>query len=48
MSEQDFYEVEPTRTNAGGSEETNEEEFEQICYLCHRPERIAGKMIKIP
>ena len=24
------------------------EEYEQVCYLCRRPERIAGKMIRIP
>lgn len=48
MSEQDFYEVEPTKEAAGASEEAKEEEFEQICYLCRRPERIAGKMIRIP
>lgn len=23
-------------------------EYEDICYICHRPEHIAGKMIKIP
>ena len=48
MSEQDFYEVEPTKEAADASEEAKEEEFEQICYLCRRPERIAGKMIRIP
>ena len=25
-----------------------EEEYEDICYICRRPEHIAGKMIKIP
>ncbi len=25
-----------------------EKEYEDICYICHRTERIAGKMIKIP
>ena len=24
------------------------EEYEQVCYICRRPERIAGKMIRIP
>lgn len=48
MSEQEFYEVEPTKEAADTSAESEEEEFEQICYLCRRPERIAGKMIRIP
>ena len=25
-----------------------EKEYEGICYICHRPERVAGKMVKIP
>lgn len=48
MSEQEFYEVEPTEAKADASEETKEEEYEQVCYLCRRPERIAGRMIRIP
>ena len=32
--------------SCGHPEET--EEYEQVCYLCRRPERIAGKMIRIP
>ena len=26
----------------------NNDEYEKICYLCHRPESIAGKMIEMP
>lgn len=26
----------------------HETEYEDICYICHRPEHIAGRMIKIP
>ena len=53
MSDQDFYEVEPTEEKAAPSEEKkdkkeNSEEYEQICYMCRRPESVAGKMIKIP
>lgn len=29
-------------------DETEKEEYEDICYICRRPEHIAGKMIKIP
>lgn len=53
MSEQDFYEVEPTQEEttaetADTSDHDDKDEYEQICYICHRPERVAGKMIKIP
>lgn len=30
------------------SEQNQEDEYEEICYICHRPESIAGKMIHIP
>ncbi len=32
------------------TEEKDDEqsEYEDVCYICHRPEHIAGKMIKIP
>ncbi len=30
------------------SEGTEDEEYEDICYICHRPESVAGKMIHIP
>lgn len=29
-------------------QEDKENEYEDICYICRRPEHIAGKMIKIP
>ena len=29
-------------------EEKDDKGYEDICYICHRTERIAGKMIKIP
>lgn len=54
MSKQDFYEVDETTdvTSEDITENTEkdekENEFEQICYMCQRPERIAGEMIKIP
>ena len=51
MSRQDFYEEEPTKKTTeilNEEKEEKEEEFEEVCYLCRRPERIAGKMIKIP
>ena len=29
-------------------EDNNDKEYEDICYICRRPESKAGKMIKIP
>ena len=29
-------------------EKQDDKDYEDICYICHRTERIAGKMIKIP
>lgn len=29
-------------------ETENNSEYEQVCYICHRPESVAGKMIHIP
>ena len=28
--------------------DSEDKDYEDICYICHRTERIAGKMIKIP
>lgn len=38
----DFREIE------GQEDDKNVEEYEKICFLCHRPESIAGKMIDLP
>ena len=34
--------------DAQESDEKKDDEYEEICYICHRPEHIAGKMIRIP
>ncbi len=34
--------------DAGQDEQSRENEYEDICYICRRPESIAGKMIHIP
>lgn len=53
MSEQDRNEnteIETVDTTAGskGTEEHKEDEYEKICFMCHRPESVAGKMIDLP
>lgn len=30
------------------AKEGHEDEYEEICYICRRPESVAGKMVKIP
>lgn len=30
------------------NKDDDNDEYENICYLCHRPESVAGKMIKLP
>ena len=37
-----------TTADAQESDEKKDDEYEEICYICHRPEHIAGKMIRIP
>lgn len=57
MSNNDFREIIDEETVIdqilSGEEKTEEVEdtdkdYEDICYICHRPERTAGKMVKIP
>ncbi len=30
------------------SEEKHEDEYEKVCFMCHRPESVTGKMIEMP
>lgn len=53
MSEQDRnenteIETVETTTESKDSKEHKEDEYEKICFICHRPESIAGKMIDLP
>ena len=32
----------------GAKGENDGNEYEDVCYICHRPESVAGKMIRIP
>ena len=45
----DGYSVE-NKTSNGSDDDTEkkESEYEDICYICHRPESVAGKMIHMP
>ena len=48
MSEKDNEIEEVKDSEVTESELDKESEYEDICYICRRPESIAGKMIKIP
>lgn len=53
MSNNDFREITDVESVEGDVVETTEEgkkdtEYEKICFLCRRPESVAGKMIDIP
>ncbi len=40
--------TETMEKNKKVSSETKSDEYEKICYMCHRPESKAGKMISMP
>ena len=48
MSDQfdDFREVKPEEDAQGASDDTSE--YEEVCFICRRPESKAGKMTKMP
>ncbi|MCI8494204.1 MAG: ATP-dependent Clp protease ATP-binding subunit ClpX [Lachnospiraceae bacterium] len=48
MSDKEKFEDTDFREETGDKEEHQEEGFEDICYICRRPESKAGKMIQIP
>ncbi len=50
-NEKDFLEVEEETKDAEvntADEDSTDNDYEDICYICRRPESVAGKMIKIP
>lgn len=49
-NDKDFLEVEKEEQDHPVTEPSDhpEDDYEDICYICRRPESVAGKMIKIP
>lgn len=45
MSEKDLIDIENTNEK---EEDKDKNEYEDVCYICHRPESKAGEMVKIP
>ena len=42
-------EVETTKkTSDSDDKKQNDDEYEKVCFICRRPERVAGKMIELP
>ncbi|MEY8354119.1 ATP-dependent Clp protease ATP-binding subunit ClpX [Lachnospiraceae bacterium 54-53] len=52
MNDKDFPEEKMEDTNASGSDggknKKEEDEYEKICYVCRRPENVAGPMVSMP
>ena len=42
-------EVETTKkTSDSNDKKQNDDEYEKVCFICRRPESVAGKMIELP
>ena len=42
-------EVETTKkTSDSDNKKQNDDEYEKVCFICRRPESVAGKMIELP
>ena len=56
MNNDDFKEVpdniqdnnEETTNNIDNTNDNKANDYEDVCYICRRPESVAGKMIHIP
>ena len=44
MSEQDYVDTIDNNDN-NSNDNHNDDEYEKVCFVCHRPESVAGKMI---
>jgi len=53
-NDKDIEETDVLETASGEVEDTkpekdnDEDQYEKVCFLCHRPESVAGKMIELP
>ena len=47
MSEQDYIDTIDNNDN-NSNDNHNDDEYEKVCFVCHRPESVAGKMINLP
>ena len=43
-------EVETTKntSDTDNKKQNNDDEYEKVCFICRRPESVAGKMIELP
>ncbi|MEE1085667.1 MAG: ATP-dependent Clp protease ATP-binding subunit ClpX [Schaedlerella sp.] len=39
---------EVTDVNPSESDKKKDDEYEKVCFVCHRPESVAGKMVELP
>ena len=47
MSEQDYVDTIDNNDN-NSNDNHNDDEYEKVCFVCHRPEIVAGNMINLP
>ncbi len=47
MSNYDDYTIDDKDLNEVNSDDKDNNEYEEICYMCRRPESVAGKMLKM-
>ncbi|MEG1505353.1 MAG: ATP-dependent Clp protease ATP-binding subunit ClpX, partial [Lachnospiraceae bacterium] len=48
MQDTDIEENKETKEITPAEVESKEDEYEKVCFLCHRPESVAGKMVELP
>ncbi|MEG0228758.1 MAG: ATP-dependent Clp protease ATP-binding subunit ClpX [Lachnospiraceae bacterium] len=48
MQDTDIEEIKETKEITPAEVESKEDEYEKVCFLCHRPESVAGKMVELP
>ena len=41
-------EVETTKKTSDSDDKKQNDEYEKVCFICRRPESVAGKMIELP
>ncbi len=48
ITEEDADRTSGTGSGSGSADDKKQDEYEDICFMCRRPERIAGKMMHVP
>ncbi|MGN1377033.1 MAG: ATP-dependent Clp protease ATP-binding subunit ClpX [Dorea sp.] len=46
--DQEIEKVEDAEVQVEDKKQNNDDDYEKVCFICHRPESVAGKMIDLP